>query len=115
MNKSSRYALGRMKIGRMNGMETLYDAHLTTLKAAGEIQWFAFEGMKFRLADLTFYTPDFAVMLATGKMQFHEVKGFWEDDARVKIKVAAELFPFQFIGITAKTKKLGGGWALEGF
>jgi hypothetical protein len=30
-------------------------------------------------------------MLADGQLQAHEVKGHWEDDARVKIKVAASL------------------------
>ena len=74
-----------------------------------------FEGIKLRLADNTFYTPDFAVMSADGVMECHEVKGFWQDDARAKIKVAADLYPFRFVAIKAKAKKDGGGWALEEF
>lgn len=109
------YALGRMKVGAMNKTEAAYGAHLEMLKRAGEIAWYRFEGLKFRLADNTFYTPDFAVMLGDGRMECHEVKGFWQDDARVKIKVAADLYPFRFIAITAKTKKAGGGWAVESF
>ncbi len=84
-------------------------------KRAGEIAWYRFEGIKLRLADNTFYTPDFAVMLATGEMELHEVKGFWTDDARVKTKVAADQYPFRIIGVTVKPKKAGGGWKIEEF
>jgi hypothetical protein len=45
----------------------------------------------------------------------HEVKGFWTDDARVKIKVAADLYPFRFIAAQALPKKQGGGWKIEEF
>jgi hypothetical protein len=44
-----------------------------------------------------------------------EVKGHWEDDARVKIKVAAELFPFVFRAFKPKAKRDGGGWSMEVF
>lgn len=109
------FALGRLKTGAMNKTEAAYAAHLDLLKHAGEIAWHRFEGLKFRLADNTFYTPDFAVMRAGGQMECHEVKGFWQDDARAKIKIAADLYPFRFIAIKAKTKKDGGGWAVEEF
>lgn len=105
----------RPEPGRMNGLERDYSLYLEQQKAAGRILWFEFEGMKFRLADKTFYTPDFAVMMADGEIQMHEVKGYWEDDARVKIKVAAELFPFRFWGVKRQTKKNGGNWEFEEF
>jgi hypothetical protein len=44
-----------------------------------------------------------------------EVKGHWEEDARVKIKVAASIYPFRFIAVTARARKDGGGWVLEEF
>lgn len=108
-------ALGRLPAGAMNKTEQAYAAHLQAELQAGRVAWFKFEGLKFRLADNTFYTPDFAVMLADGQMQAHEVKGFWQDDARVKIKVAAGLFPFQFLAVTAQAKRSGGGWKVEVF
>lgn len=108
-------ALGRLKVGQLNKTESAYSRHLELLKAAGQVVWYRFEGMKFRLADSTFYTPDFAVMLPGGLMQLHEVKGFWTDDARVKIKVAADQYPFEFVAVKAKTKKSGGGWEIETF
>lgn len=114
MNKTLQ-ALGRLKTGAMNKTEALYAAELNLLKHAGEVLWWRFEGMKLRLADNTFYSPDFAVMRAGGLLEMHEVKGFWTDDARVKIKVAADLYPFRFLAIRAKTKKAGGGWAVEDF
>jgi len=109
------FALGRLKTGQMNKTEADYSAHLDLLKNAGDVAWFKFEGLKFRLADNTFYTPDFAVMMAGGEMQAHEVKGFWQDDARAKIKIAADLYPFQFIAVKVKPKKDGGGWSYENF
>lgn len=95
-------ALGRMKQGAMNKTEAAYARLLETRKSAGEIAWYKFEGLKFRLADNTFYTPDFAVMLSDGSMELHEVKGYWQDDARVKIKIAADLYPFQFVAVYMK-------------
>ena len=84
--KKNYQALGRLKTGEMNKTEGRYAEHLLKLKYAGEILWMKFEGVKLRLADNTFYTPDFAVMLANGQLEMHEVKGFWTDDARVKIR-----------------------------
>lgn len=108
-------ALGRLKTGAMNKTEAAYDKTLAARKHAGEVAWYRFEGIKLRLADNTFYTPDFAVMLADGAMECHEVKGFWQDDARAKIKIAADQYPFRFIAVTAKPKKDGGGWKEEEF
>lgn len=109
------FALGRLKTGAMNKTEGLYAEHLENLKHAGKILWFRFEGIKFRLADNTFYTPDFSVMGEGGVIECHEVKGFWQDDARAKIKIAADLYPFRFIAVKVKTKKSGGGWDYETF
>ncbi len=109
------FALGRLKAGAMNNTESAYAAHLTLLERTGEVLWHRFEGVKLRLADNTFYTPDFAVMAADGVLEMHEVKGFWTDDARVKIKVAADAYPFRFIAFKAEAKKRGGGWVREQF
>lgn len=113
--EAGRYALGRLPTGSMNKTEAAYDAHLQQLRHAGAIVWHKFEAVKLRLADNTFYTPDFAVLPADGFLEMHEVKGFWEDDARVKIKVAASIYPFRFCAVTARAKKRGGGWEVEQF
>jgi len=108
-------ALGRLKPGKMNQTEKAYAERLRALQHAGEILWHRFEGIKLRLADNTFYTPDFAVLAADGVMELHEVKGFWQDDARAKIKIAADQYPFRFIAVRVRPKKDGGGWAVEEF
>lgn len=108
-------ALGRLKVGTLNKTEQAYEAVLALRKRAGEIAWYKFEGLKLRLADNTFYTPDFAVMLSSGEIECHEVKGFWTDDARVKIKVAADLYPFRFLAFRKQSAKAGGGFEEEYF
>lgn len=113
--KPSVLALGRLKSGQMNQTEAAYQKHLEARKAAGDVVWYRFEGIKFRLADNTFYSPDFAVMRANGQMELHEVKGHWTDDARVKIKVAADQYPMRFIAVKVLPKKQGGGWVVEEF
>lgn len=112
---ASLQALGRLKAGAMNQTEAAYGLHLEMRKRAGEIAWYKFEGIKLRLADNTFYTPDFAVMLVDGALELHEVKGHWLDDARAKIKIAADMYPMRFIAVTAEAKKRGGGWKIEEF
>lgn len=114
MNKQFQ-ALGRLKQGVMNKTEAAYAVNLENRKYGGEISWYKFEGIKFRLADNTFYTPDFIVLLPNGVLQAHEVKGVWMDDARAKIKIAADMYPIEFIAVKLLPKKLGGGWAVETF
>lgn len=101
---------------RMNRQEAEYADYLEWLKQSGEILYWAFEPIKLRLADRTWYTPDFFVIPKSSLIELHEYKGFWKDDARVKIKVAAEQFPFfKFKAITKQAKKHGGGYAVEEF
>jgi len=95
----------------MNKTERAYRDHLALRELAGEIQGFRFEGLKLRLADSTFYSPDFLVILADGLVELHEVKGHWEDDARVKFKVAQEQFPW--LQLVAVKRAKGGGWQFE--
>jgi len=108
-------ASGRCKERGMNKTEAAYAARLELLRRDGEIIWWSYEAIKLRLADNTYYTPDFDVMRADGLLEIHEVKGHWEDDARVKIKVAAEQFPFRFLAVQAVPKSKGGGWSVETF
>lgn len=82
---------------------------MTVLKMSGEIWCFEFESVKLQMAKLTWYTPDFLVVGPLG-IEIHETKGHWEDDARVKWKVAAEKFwYFTFKAIQWKGKQ----WKIE--
>jgi len=95
--------------GSMNKLETRYSEHLEELRLAGGIVRWDFEPEKLRLADRTYYAPDFRVLLPDGSIEFHETKGFWEEDARVKFKVAAEMHPYTFRAIRWKNKQ----WEIE--
>ncbi len=114
-SKKALRALGRLPAGTMNRLEAEYAKVLEQRRHDGNVLWFSFEGMRYKLADKTYYVPDFSVMLSDGTLEMHEVKGHWEDDARVKIKVAAVMFPVRFIGVRKALKKDGGGWNLEYF
>ena len=102
--------------GSMNATEQAYAADLDQRLHAGEVLWYAFEPWKFRLAKGAYYTPDFAVMLADGTCELIDVKGFWAEAARVRMKVAAETYwMFRWVAVTKQAKKRGGGWKREEF
>ena len=109
------YALGRLPTGQRNKTETQYEQTLELQKQAGDVLWYRFEGLKLRLADNTFYTPDFAVMRSDGVMELHEVKGWMMEDANVKIKVAADSYPFRFFVVRQRAKRDGGGWDMKAY
>jgi hypothetical protein len=108
-------ARGVHKPGILNATEERYATHLELLKRAGEVEWYAFEAVTLKLAKDTRYTPDFFVMRPGGWLECHEVKGFFREDAKVKMKVAAANFPFRFIAVRAQLKRDGGGWSYEEF
>jgi len=106
------------QLDRMNGTEQEYAWYLQSLLQQGEIHDWQFEPLKFRIGNdhKCTYTPDFLVVNKEGEIEIHEVKGFWQDDARVKIKCACEKFPyFRWRAIKKKPKKDGGGWDVELF
>jgi hypothetical protein len=99
----------------MNNTEREYSRLLESRKCAGEVHQWWFEALNLRLGAKCFYRPDFLVQLADGRLEVHEVKGHWQDDALVKIKVAADKFPFVFIAVSKRAKKRGGGWEVRRF
>lgn len=96
--------------GTMNKWESRYSETLAALLIEGKILWYDFEPFSLRIADGAKYTPDFAVLSVRG-LEFHEVKGFWREAARVRIKVAADRFPFPFLAVTRD--KRTGEWVYE--
>ena len=113
--RGKRTTLGRVQLqrrsaGGMNGLESRY---AESLRASPDVLLWQYESVKLRLADSTFYTPDFLVVTNEGFVELHEVKGFWRDDARVKIKVAAATFPFTFRAATWNRR--ARQWDIETF
>jgi hypothetical protein len=104
-----------------NKTEAAYSEYLRLLKIQDRILDYRFEPMRLVLrhavpgkAKGMTYTPDFLVV-HKDYFEFHEVKGFWREDARVKIKMAAELFPwFRFLAVSRGTRGVAE-WEIEEF
>ena len=106
----------RRQAGEMNKTELrYYNEVLLFEERAGKYLKVWFESYTFKLASNCRYTPDFVVQLPNGELEIHEDKGHWEDDALVKIKVAAEQFPFRFMAVSLNSKRDGGGWLVREF
>lgn len=117
MSKFHRHSFLRGKVkpkkkGEMNATERRYVHHLEEQKLLGEILWFRYEPFTLNLTTTCTYSPDFLVMTKDGFLECHEVKGTMitkpkktgkvkavalaEPDSIVRIKFAAEIFPFTF-------------------
>lgn len=81
-------------------------AYLSWLRAQGFV-WIGVQAITLKLGDDTRYTCDFMALNYKGDLHGREVKGFFRDDAKVKIKVAARQFPFIKFSVVKKTKD---GW-----
>jgi hypothetical protein len=108
------------------GLNKTEAAFLATLKAGGIAE--ASDGtdvlppqsITLRIGNGVRYTPDFftvghePIEDAAGNAQTlraYEVKGFMRDDAAVKLKVAASLYPWIKFHLVSKRK--GGGWDVQ--
>lgn len=99
--------------GQMNKLERSYAGELEYMRQEGKVLAWQFEAIKLLLAERTSYTPDFLVVLPNGEIELIEVKGFWQEDARAKTKIAAARFPwFRFRGATWNKRV---GWIHEDF
>ena len=93
--------------GVMNSFEAAWAADLEILKYAGEVLDYKYEHLNFKLAGYKcFYKPDFYVVYHD-HFEIHEVKGFVRDDALVKFKVAASMYP-HLVWKMCKGKKVKG-------
>lgn len=100
-------AKGRLPPSAMNKTESAYDAHLWLLRHSGAILWHKFDAVSLRLADKTWFHTDFSVLEADGTFCIRETKGWMRDDAAVKLKTAAAMYPFRFVLV----RKVGDGWS----
>ena len=95
----------------MNRWEAQYASVLETSKTFGDIKAWRFEKVNLKLADKTYFKPDFLVIHNAHSGEFVEIKGQWREDARVKVKVAAEQFPFFKFTVAFGLKQ--GAWQYE--
>lgn len=95
---------------KLNKTEKQHHQNLLGLQRSGELMWVGVQCVTLKLGDDCRYTPDFVVIHRDGTIEANEVKGFWRDDARVKIKVAARMYPWMIFTAVSKGK---GGWEHE--
>lgn len=95
----------------MNGLEQAWSDVLTQRVKDGTALWWKFEGITLKIAPDTRLTCDFTVQLPDGEIVLYETKGFMEGDAHVKLKVAADVFPFRIFVVKKLAKKDGGGFS----
>jgi hypothetical protein len=103
-------AKGRIPKPRMNGHEAEFEALHLSGKPHG------FEEMTFRLGPDCRYTPDFWSLDDDEVLALLEVKGFWRDDAKAKIRMASERYPqFRWRAYRKLPKAQGGLWVAQTF
>jgi hypothetical protein len=122
VNPLARCAVSIPDINEMNGEEQAFALELAERQQRGDVLWWRYEPAKLRLAKATTYTPDFMVIDAFGLVTMYEVKAWWasaqrvgwQEDARVKIKIAASAHPWaRFVAVWRKGR--GCPWEQEEF
>jgi hypothetical protein len=99
-------AKARRVVGRMNKLEAEFEATFLKSRPHG------YEEMTFRLGPDCRFTPDFWSLDDDDVLALDETKGHWRDDAKVKMRVAAERYPlFRW----RAWRKQGGVWMREHF
>lgn len=95
-----------------NKLEQAFGLRLLSMLQREEIQWYAYEPIRLRLGEGSWYKPDFGALTKSDSFWLYEIKGFWREAARVRIKVAADRYPFfHFCAVTKK----GPVWEFENF
>ena len=97
-----------------SGMNKTERAFESLLKGGSEFKHDAVsaQSITLKIGNGVRYTPDFLAVDVTQSgaylLHAYEVKGFMRDDAAVKLKVAASLYPWIKFHLISKRK--GGGW-----
>lgn len=76
--------------------EANYARYLNWLVKQGQITEWQYEPRTFEFPvkrGNRSYTPDFMVVLPDGRVEWHEVKGWMDDNSRVKLKRFAKHYP----------------------
>lgn len=99
--------------GVMNKWEEAYASEILEPRMmANEIKDWWYESIKLKLANGAWFCVDFFALMADGTWEAHEVKGHFREAAAVRIKVAANMYPFKFFIAKKRRKKDGAGWLI---
>ena len=103
----------RQKRGpKLNKTEAAFELHL---RAKFPAKIICAQGITLTLGNGVRYTPDFSTWAQLGDAfpAFFEVKGFMRDDAAVKLKVAAAMYPQFMFFLVHRDKSAPSGWRIE--
>ncbi len=92
-------------------LEAAYAKHLDLRVQAGEVLRWRYEAVTFALGGGARFTPDFYVLVPLQplgewgcQIELHETKGHWREAAKVRMKVASEMYDeFEWRVVSAKT------------
>lgn len=94
-NGGKREDLGGLYV--RSSWEANYARYLNWLTAQGQISKWEYEPETFEFHKITkgnkFYTPDFKITNIDGSIEYHEVKGWLDNDSKVKLKRFARYYP----------------------
>lgn len=102
----------RQKRGpKLNKTEAAFEAYLR----ANTERTIHTQDITLTLGNGVRYTPDFSTWAKLGDAfpAFFEVKGFMRDDAAVKLKVAAAMYPQFMFFLVHRDKTQTSGWRIE--
>lgn len=93
--------------------------YLEPRRLIGEIERYEFEPDTMPLSERLprrnrcSFTPDYKVTFPGGAVEYHEVKGFMEGDAYIKLKWAIEKYPQYAFVLATRARK--GRWRIQRF
>lgn len=94
-NGGKREDLGGLYV--RSSWEANYARYLNWLIAQGQISKWEYEPETFEFHKITkgnkFYTPDFRITNIDGSIEYHEVKGWLDNDSKVKLNRFARYYP----------------------
>lgn len=107
--KAGWYENNGRRIYMRSGMELKYAARLDLLIKAGEVESWEYEPETFWFRSIkrgaNSYKPDFKVVLKSGAVEYHEVKGYLPPKDKTKLKRMAKYYPDVKIVLVT-----GDGW-----
>jgi hypothetical protein len=93
----------------LDGLNKTERRYLEILRQREELVWIGVHTFRLRMAANTHYTPDFATLDKDGLFTMIDTKGeFTREDAQLKIKLAARMFPM-FRWVKAELTPARGG------
>jgi hypothetical protein len=110
--------------GQQSAHEVAFEEHLRA-RLGKDVLWFKYESMNLKLADGTYYKPDFVALhedhvlvcyeVKPGRMVKGELGTIITDGAAVKLKVASEHYPLRFVLVTAHKALVrdGAAWSFK--